>query len=285
MTWRRFFERLLVLLLFVGIGGLVFFLQYRSRPEHIPLARLLPVYLGFAAALPAIIIAGMLRSKLTGKTSAGRTLLAPLAALNLVVALSSAVIGIQEAPNVHAWLSANLASGRLAFYLSAMVFVVQLVRQFAWDDSYQYESFADTKQRRRNDRLVELQAAIYGLGLFLLGFAYNVAEDVRYLGLLSWAIFFVIDDWALIEHFVIRGKARLPYWHFLTILAFNVIIAFASYDIWLELSRLTAASWTQWTEWLTRTIFGLTYLGLLIGSAVLLLPHARRGQPSVATAK
>jgi hypothetical protein len=112
---------------------------------------------------------------------------------------------------------------------------------------------------------------------------YNVAPDLRHLGLLSWAIFFVVDDWALVEHFVVRGKARLPYWHFATILVFNVIIALASYDICVELNRFTAlTSLVAWQDWMFRGIMAAIYLSFLIGSTVLLFPHVRpRQAPAV----
>jgi hypothetical protein len=66
---------------------------------------------------------------------------------------------------------------------------------------------------------------------------------------------------------------------------FIALIAFASHDIWVELSRWTApGDWSSWQDVLTRGVTAVTYLGLVVGSAVLLFPHVRRGQAAEAGA-
>src|SRR5204863_838170 len=68
------------------------------------------------------------------------------------------------------------------------------------------------------------QYFIFLLGLATLSLGYEQGVEALSLGVLSWATFFIIDDWALLEHYVFRGGARLHWAHFGRLALFNALI-------------------------------------------------------------
>src|SRR5262245_56758391 len=127
MAWQRralqgLLESLVSLAICTAMAALVFYVQYRQKPEDMPLVRLLPWYLGIASVFPTMFLATILRSK----ERAGHMLLVQLATMNVVVAGALAVISFTEATDPHTWILTSVASGRLAFYGSALLFAVQL---------------------------------------------------------------------------------------------------------------------------------------------------------------
>lgn len=110
------------------------------------------------------------------------------------------------------WVADNLANGRLSFYVSAIAYGVMLL----WNG-----------YRCQIAKIAIWQYLIYGGGLLALSYGYSFAQEIVYLGLLSWSIFFIIGDWAIIEHFVVQHGARLPYPHFIRIISLNTLILFS----------------------------------------------------------
>ena len=128
---------------------------------------------------------------------------------SLVMGLVSAVWSAAHSDDFRVWVANGIASGRMSFYVSAMLFGFNLFKA-AYD---QRLSIAGGWQN-----------AIFALALFALGYGYNLDEPVPFLGLLSWSVFFVIGDWALLEQYVIDRKQVLASSHFLRITAVNVLI-------------------------------------------------------------
>lgn len=128
---------------------------------------------------------------------------------SLVIGLVSAIWSATHSHELREWIAAGIASGRLSFYVSATVFGFNLFKA-AYD--------------RKLSPAGGWQNCIFAAALLALGYGYNVGEPVPFLGLLSWSVFFLIGDWALIEQYVIDRKHILTLSHFLRIVVVNVVI-------------------------------------------------------------
>jgi hypothetical protein len=266
-----------------------------------PVERILPLYLGMSAFFLAFLWARPLISWYTqgGRPRTRQTLLAGLGAANIVIALSALIVSLEHATDLREWVPANLASGRLMYFLSALAFGVQIFPKLfrhteTWDSSAG-DSRSDRTRRPLDTWAAVLQTTIYGFGLSLLGICYNVAEDIPCLSLLSWAIFFVLDDWGLLEHFVVFRGNPLPVWHFLVVSVCNVLIAIALFVAGSELFvRMTATTTNLWTGqpptgWqltfgvsVIRIMLGLYLTGLTVASIWVLYRHVGE-KPEAAT--
>lgn len=288
-SWRHalaftvFFAAVLVGTLWWYDGRLV------SWDEHY---QTLPMYVGMSCFLLAFYWTPVLVSKFAGagRESSGIRALASVAAAVVGVALTSALHSLLRADDPHQWLSANLASGRLSFYLSAVVFGALTFPKLFRDDAGWYardrEPGGERERRELNAWAVGAQNMIYGASLVLLGVCYTLMPDAALLGLLSWAVFFVIDEWAVLEHFVIFGGAPLPRWHFLTVSAFNAVIIVCCVAVTDQLmQRLIALrehgpGATATFLWLGRISFGLAALVLIPTSIWLLYRHVGKAHGS-----
>lgn len=200
-VWGRF------LLTLVGVPGLLFALYF-----IVPGARSLPAYCTFATI--AIVLTWWrdtnpepeerhaLRFIVAGAYGAG----------NFVMGFVSAVWSLIHASGFQVWVMDNISSGRLSFFVSAMLFGFNL---------------AKAGYTQKVSTAAIWQNCIFALALLNLGYGYSLDQPVPYLGLLSWSIFFIIGDWTLIEYYVIDRKQMLGLFDYLRIIVVNLIVLFS----------------------------------------------------------
>src|SRR5262249_44445664 len=97
---------------------------------------------------------------------------------------------------------------------------------------------------------------------------------IVYLPVISWAIFFIIDDWVYIEEFVIHGGAPLALRHFLKIAGVNVVIAvatsLATWELTQRLREQQLSGGRAIVDLLSAGFFLLFFLGWVVVSSLVL---------------
>jgi len=179
----------------------------------------------------------------------------------LTCAATSAVLSIRDAADWASWFSSGLTSGRLAYYFASVVFAASMLltaRRLPEPGS------AEARTARQN--VLFYQWALFATGLALLGLGFALVPDSPYLPLLAWAIFFVVDEWSLLEHFVIFGGQPLPWRHFFVVVAIDLVIAVASVRTALDLLNLNDPTMT----WAVLGLFA-ALAALIVGVAAVLL--------------
>lgn len=247
--------------------------------------RLQTINIGGLAGLLGLVWFSWRRRRIAEKYSSSQAwpsigLIGWLALWVLGCAGTTAAQSVVQVTDWHRWVSDSLSGGLLSYYLASLVFVVKLantaLRPFPWaKEKY------DTREWRT--QTVVCQWWIFGIGLGLLGIGYPLLTRATSLAVLSWAIFFVIDDWSLLEHFVVFGANRLPWWHYAVMVLFNILIAvgcvWTVYDLLPLIDTTAERGWVRTGWFFRRMMFWMAVLLGVLGcaySAFLLYQFARR---------
>lgn len=139
-----------------------------------------------------------------------------------------AIQSLGSATDLFSWLRENLGNGKLTYYVATLQFAVNITTR-TWHVGNLERITSDKWQA------VSIQWALFGFGFGLLGLGFPLLNESLSLLLLSWAVFFVIDRWDVLEHFVIFGENVLPSSYFWTLSVANCLVILASAGVLLEI--------------------------------------------------
>jgi hypothetical protein len=123
------------------------------------------------------------------------------------------------------WLQHNLASGQLSFLVSGVIYGLHL----CWKGSEPARLEPEGVKA-----LARCQGVIYSLTFLTLTLGYRYAEPKSVVfAVLSWCIFFIIDDWLIIEHYVLEEKGTLNWTHFFRLAGANALLITLMLLAWL----------------------------------------------------
>jgi hypothetical protein len=121
---------------------------------------------------------------------------------------------------LEAWLTDSIADGRVAIYLSCLLFGFHLL----WEGLFINTAVA-LETAHHPARIV--QYLIYGVAHAALLVSYwQLAQgiDVPYPYILAWALLLITNDWILIDYYVFKAGAPMAFTHYLRVMFFNAVI-------------------------------------------------------------
>ena len=113
------------------------------------------------------------------------------------------------------------------------------------------------------------QLYLFGLALFTLGVCYHIGAASGYITLLSGALFFIIDDWALVQIFVIERGARLPPLQYVIIVLSDITIAVADCLAGREMTKTLSGNSPSWWSWTSLLIVAIHVLLVAVPATLL----------------
>lgn len=135
------------------------------------------------------------------------------------------------------WIKTILGSGKLAFYLSTMMFGISAM-SIGWN--------MDAKKRG----IIKL-AFFYAACCVILVYVFeilNVEEEPLSISITCWLLLFSIGIWSEVEHYVTEYNVPMATQHFITMSAFNILASVGliyivfTYAKWPDIAKYASIS-------------------------------------------
>jgi hypothetical protein len=115
------------------------------------------------------------------------------------------------------WIVDHVKDGRLAIYLSCLMFGLHLLGEGLF-----INTAIALETAHHPARIV--QYLIYGVAHGALLTVYLTGAEILYTNVLAWALLLIIDDWILVDYYVFKAGAPMAFTHYCRVMFFDAVI-------------------------------------------------------------